>query len=280
MRHLILLLIATATLVFGEDSKTIEARLNSKLHNAVLVLRTPLVGTKLKFGADGHSKNDVGIRGFDDKFQVSGVELRDTKLVIKGVRLHDVYDPQLKRVSLASVVEPVEVVLQLSNPNEDASISADYYKVFLPSAELEKQSCSELGYLAKMWEMATKAANILDVHNSKKTIESREVCLPSGFKGWLLGNGPEVVYPRPIKDPDPRYPNVELAAGKQGFAEFVIRVDESGRISDGVVLKTDTLGFIRKSTTSFDKWRFTPGKKDGAAIATVLTIEMHFHLMK
>jgi len=277
---ILLLLIAISTSAFGEDPKTIEKRLSDKLANGLLVLRTSRVGTTLRFDANGATKSNEGIRGFDDKVEMKTVQLRGNKLILKGVRLHDIYDPKTKKVTLASVNDPIEIDVQLSNPNDETSIAADYHKVFLSNAEIAKHSCSDVDYLARAFERAAKDTNILDVRDSKpRTSESREVCLPSGSTAWLLGDAADVVLPRPTKDPDPDYPDLERVARKPGQAQFMIRVDESGRITDGVLLRTDSLGFVLKSTQTFHKWRFSPGKKDGVAVPSVLTVEMNFHMM-
>jgi hypothetical protein len=275
-----LILLASAVFAAAEDQKSIEERLNGKLKNGLLVLRTPRVGEKIKFDIDGQSKNAEGIRGFDDKLQVTSVQLRDNKLIVRGVRLHDMYEPRTKKVSVASVNDPIELDLLLKNSTDATSISSDYYKVFLSSTELAQRSCSEIDYLIKMFEKATKDVNVLDVRDSKpQAKDSREVCLPSGSMGWLLGDAADVVLPHAIKDPDPDYPDLERVARKPGQAEFVIRVDEHGRITDGVLLRTDSLGFVRKSTQTFDRWKFTPGQKGGSVVPVVLRVEMNFHFM-
>jgi hypothetical protein len=60
-------MIVTAALAFGEDTKAIEKKLNDQLKNGMVVLRTPRVGTKLRFDIDGRSTDPEGIRGFDEK---------------------------------------------------------------------------------------------------------------------------------------------------------------------------------------------------------------------
>ena len=282
IRSMILLfLVMNAALAFGGDAKDIEKRLNDRLANGIVVLRAPRAGKTLKFDLDGQTKDREGIRGFDDKVEIKSVQLRGEKLILKGVRLHDVYDPKAKKISLASVNEPFEADLLLSNPGNEGSITADYYKVFLPNAELAKRSCTDFGYFAKSFERAGKDTNVLDVRDSKpKPRESREVCFPSGSKGWTIGNEPGTVFARPIKDPDPDYPDLERAARKQGGADFVIRVDENGRITDGVLLRTDSVGFVQKSTEVLNRWRFKPGEKGGSPVPSVLMVEVHFHLTR
>src|SRR3954454_21857044 len=132
MRHLILLLmIATSTLASGEDTKAIEARLNSKLRDGYLMFRVPRSGQKLRFAEDGSSKNPIGIRGFDDLVQVTSVKLAKNELVLKGPRLQNGYSVKDQTVELTRSPDAIEIHLAVTDPTSEGAIAKSYNSVFL-----------------------------------------------------------------------------------------------------------------------------------------------------
>jgi TonB family protein len=106
--------------------------------------------------------------------------------------------------------------------------------------------------------------------------ESTEVCMPSGALGWLMGKGMNP--PKPIKDPDPDYGDMERLAHVQGTFLVAIRIDETGKITDGIALSTASAGFQQKTTDILSKWLFKPAEKNGNPVASVIEVEVNFHM--
>jgi TonB family protein len=277
-RNLILLLmIATSTLAFGEDSKTIEGRLNAKLQNQYLMFRVPRSGQKLRFSEDGSSKNPIGIRGLDELVQVNSVKVGKNELVLKGPRLQNSFSAEDQTVKLTRLLEPIEVHLALTDATSEAAIAKSYHNVFLRSDEIPHEKCSDYKYVA---EFAAKITNSkIDVKPSRwQEKEPVEVCLPSGATAWRMGKG--MTPPKAIKDPDPSYGNAERAAHAQGTFQVLIRIDETGKITDAIALGTASAGFQQQTTGILNKWRFKPAEKDGIPVASIVEVDVNFHMTR
>lgn len=76
----------------------------------------------------------------------------------------------------------------------------------------------------------------------------------------------------------PTYPSAERAAGVEGevLVEFI--VDESGRVTQPVVIRSSRAAFESPTLRAVEKWRFEPGKKDGRAVRFRMQIPVRFSL--
>jgi TonB family protein len=266
-----------ATSVLGEDTKAIEARLSSKLQNGYLMLRVPRSGKKLRFNADGSSKNPIGIRGLDELVQVNSVKIAKNELVLKGPRLQNGFSADEQTVKLTRLLEPIEIHLALTDATSEAAVAKTYHNVFLRNDEIPHEKCFDYKYVA---EMAAKITNSkIDVKPSRwQEKEPVEVCLPSGATAWRMGKG--MTPPKAIKDPDPSYGNAERAAHAQGTFQVLIRIDETGKITDAIALGTASAGFQQQTTDTLNKWRFKPAEKDGIPVASIVEVDVNFHMTR
>ena len=191
-RPIAILMLLLVTSAFGEDTKALEARLSRKLQNGYLMLRVPRSGQKLRFSEDGSSKNPIGIRGFDDLVQVTSVKLAKNELVLKGPRLQNGYSVKDQTVELTRSPDAIEIHLAVNDSTSEAAIAKSYNSVFLRTEEIPRRTCTDYKYLAEtMSNFHTVAKEEKDKKEAKRPTvpdrDSREVCLPSGAVGWLIG---------------------------------------------------------------------------------------------
>jgi TonB family protein len=259
-------MIVTAALAFGEDTKAIEKKLNDQLKNGMVVLRTPRVGTKLRFDIDGRSTDPEGIRGFDEKLKVIKAKLGKDELVLKCLRLHDAYSPSENSIKIIDIPEQVEIHLALADVASEQAIAETNRKVFKSSAELAERKCSDYEYVRKYFK------------DTQREAQSQEACFPSGARGWTsTAFTPGITPAKAIHDPEPSYPADETSPTSQGSADLLLRIDESGRVTDGIVLRSSQANFARQSSKVINEWRFKPAERDGKPIASILVVEFSFH---
>lgn len=91
-----------------------------------------------------------------------------------------------------------------------------------------------------------------------------------------VGNG--VAAPRAIYDPDPEYSEEARQAKYQGTVVLAIVVDSSGHPRDVRVARSLGLGLDQKAVEAVEKWKFTPGVKDGVPVAVQVNVEVSFRL--
>jgi periplasmic protein TonB len=75
------------------------------------------------------------------------------------------------------------------------------------------------------------------------------------------------VPPRPLKMTRPTYPSAAFARRVQGTVVIEFTIDEKGRVRDAVIV--DSIPELDKAALeTVKKWRFSPARKDGRAVAT------------
>lgn len=91
---------------------------------------------------------------------------------------------------------------------------------------------------------------------------------------YLSGNG--VTSPRLVSEVKPHYPSDAMRAGITGTVvlEGVVQVD--GTVSDVHVVRPLDSRLDAEAVNAFKGWRFSPGLKDGQAVAVRVTTEMTF----
>lgn len=90
------------------------------------------------------------------------------------------------------------------------------------------------------------------------------------------GNG--VSAPRAIYDPDPEYSEEARKAKFGGIVVLSVTVDPSGRPRDIRVARSLGMGLDEKAVEAVEKWKFTPGIKDGMPVAVQVNVEVSFRL--
>lgn len=93
---------------------------------------------------------------------------------------------------------------------------------------------------------------------------------------YRIGNG--VTSPKAIFAPDPLYSKGARKAKYQGTCVLSLIVGSDGQAHDIKVTRAIGFGLDMNAVESVKKWKFQPGMKDGAPVATYATIEVAFHL--
>ncbi len=98
-----------------------------------------------------------------------------------------------------------------------------------------------------------------------------------GGGAYRIGGG--VSAPSVIFKVEPEYSEEARKAKFQGTVILFVVVDEKGNPRDLKVIRPLGLGLDQKAIEAVEKWKFSPGKKDGKAVAVQATIEVNFRLL-
>ncbi len=99
-----------------------------------------------------------------------------------------------------------------------------------------------------------------------------------GYGGGAYRVGGGVSGPTAIYSPDPEYSEEARKAKFQGTCVLWLVVGADGKPRDIRVARTLGLGLDEKAIEAVKTWRFEPGKKDGKPVATMVNVEVTFHL--
>lgn len=89
--------------------------------------------------------------------------------------------------------------------------------------------------------------------------------------------GGNIVAPKKIKDVRPVYPPSAEAAGISGIVILQAVIDESGRVTDTVVLRSVNL-LDEAAAAAVRQWEFQPTRLNGVPVAVVMTVTVRFSL--
>ena len=90
--------------------------------------------------------------------------------------------------------------------------------------------------------------------------------------------GPNVTAPTLLYKNEPEYSEEALKAKLEGSVEVRMVVREDGRPRDLRVTKSLGLGLDENAVAAVSRWRFSPGAKDGAAVAVETVVTVNFRL--
>jgi TonB family protein len=99
-----------------------------------------------------------------------------------------------------------------------------------------------------------------------------------GTGGGVFKVGGGVSGPKPVYAPDPDYSEEARKAKYQGVCVLWLVVGPDGKPRDIRVARTLGLGLDEKAIEAVKTWRFEPGMKDGKPVATMVNVEVTFHL--
>ena len=99
-----------------------------------------------------------------------------------------------------------------------------------------------------------------------------------GYGGGVFRVGGGVSPPRPTYQPDPEFSEEARKAKYQGTCTLNLIVDASGRPTNIHVASSLGMGLDEKAIEAVKNWRFEPGMKDGHPVATIISVEVDFHL--
>lgn len=83
---------------------------------------------------------------------------------------------------------------------------------------------------------------------------------------------------RPIRSPQPRYPERALRRGESGTVLLQVHVDESGRPHRvDVVQSSRSRTLDREATRAVERWQFSPAIRNGRAVPAKVLVPIEFH---
>ena len=95
---------------------------------------------------------------------------------------------------------------------------------------------------------------------------------------FRIGRG--VSPPVAVYKVEPEYSKQARKAKFQGTVVLSIVIDETGQPTNIKIVRPLGLGLDEKAIEAVKQWRFTPGMKDGKAVAVLATVEVNFKLRK
>ncbi len=98
-----------------------------------------------------------------------------------------------------------------------------------------------------------------------------------GGGAYRIGGG--VSAPSVLFKVEPEYSEEARKAKFQGTVVLFVVVDEHGNPTQLKVIRPLGLGLDQKAIEAVEKWKFSPGKKDGKPVAVQATIEVNFRLL-
>lgn len=94
--------------------------------------------------------------------------------------------------------------------------------------------------------------------------------------------GPELTPPQLVKEVKPGYTAAAMKAKIEGSVVLEAVVQTNGAVGEVRVKRSldREFGLDDEAVNALKKWRFSPGKKDGAAVPVLVEVEMTFTLKK
>jgi periplasmic protein TonB len=99
-----------------------------------------------------------------------------------------------------------------------------------------------------------------------------------GTGGGVFRPGSGVSAPRAIYDPEPEYSDEARRVKHQGIVVLSVVVDKQGQARDIRVARSLGMGLDEKAVDAVRRWKFSPGMKDGIAVAVQVNVEVSFRL--
>jgi periplasmic protein TonB len=100
-----------------------------------------------------------------------------------------------------------------------------------------------------------------------------------GMGGAVYKIGGGVSSPALLFKVEPEYSEEARKAKFQGTVLLSVEVDEQGKPRNIKVIRPLGLGLDQKAIEAVEKWKFSPGKKDGKPVAVQAQIEVNFRLL-
>ena len=100
-----------------------------------------------------------------------------------------------------------------------------------------------------------------------------------GFGGGAFRVGGGVTQPAVVYKVDPEYSEEARKAKYSGTVMLSLVVDVDGKAKAIRVVKGVGLGLDERAIEAVQKWKFTPGKKNGQAVPVYATVEVNFRLL-
>ena len=256
-----------------------EAQIKFDYLDKVLTLRHFYSGDHLRFRSDGTLQGDapLGPWTLDGQLEVEDVQLHGAHLLIKGRRIHRVFDAQHNPQDELSRVEngqdkqskdrekalrhlKVEIEIELPNDKPDQKdISTAMHAVFVFGSE------SMLDVVPSYWHAYIAKQEGKPVPPVKGPVYTFK---PGG------GMSP----PHAIYQPDTEYSDEARKAKYQGTDVLSLIVDSSGAPRDLQIVIPLGLGLDEMAIEAVSAWKFDPAQKDGNPVSVLINVEVQFRL--
>jgi len=246
----------------------------------VLTLRHFYSGEHLKFRSDGTPEGNFtpGLWTLDGQIEVEDVHLHGAQLVIKGRRIHRIFDGQGKPLdelthlkdqsgkqqkdlekALRRLKAEIEIELPSDNPSEN-DVSAAMHAVFVTGSD------SMMDVVPSYWR----------AYFAKQ--EGKPLSAPRATAVSLNPGRGGVSAPRATYSPDPEYSDEARKARYMGTIVLSLVVDTSGNPTDLQIQRPIGLGLDEMAIKAVNAWRFKPAEKDGSPVPVAINVEVNFHL--
>ena len=131
-----------------------------------------------------------------------------------------------------------------------------------------------LAVAQKMFEASVGSQSMLTVGVASRLSKQRIANTGGAYK---IGNG--VTQPRILKRVEPQYSEEARKNKLQGSISLSVVVDATGAPTQIAVLRPLGMGLDEMAVQAVSQWKFSPGTKNGVAVAVYAQIQMTFHLL-
>ena len=94
----------------------------------------------------------------------------------------------------------------------------------------------------------------------------------------MFRNGPQMVPPKAISNPDPDYSPEARNVKYEGTVLVRVVIDDSGATRDLQINRPLGLGLDEMAIAAIRTWTFEPARKDGQPVAVAVVVEVMFRL--
>ena len=246
----------------------------------VLTLRHFYSGERLRFHSDGTLQGDapIGPWTLDGQIEVEDVHLHGARLLIKGRRIHRIFDAQYKpqdelttikndhgkpQKDLEKALRHLKVEIEIELPTEkpdEKDVSSAIHAVFLTGSE------SMVDIVPSYW------------HAYFAKQEGKPQSPPEPKEPVYYVKPGKISAPHITLQPGPEYSQEARKAKYQGTIVMSLIVDASGAPGDLQIQRPLGLGLDEKAVAAISTWKFEPAQKDGKPVAVAINVEVTFRL--
>ncbi len=256
-----------------------QNELSADLVRHTFILRNFYTNQKLNFDSSGALISD-GTQGFgptDGRVYIKEVQLAANHLTLRGERPVSIFDPGTGDTTLLGLHRKVEIDVQLppdKPPNDSARLLLD--KIFLTSIETDALTCSEEEAKAFRQQMlqSKEFVSVKKDGGAKKVTEPHQLCFPGGTRAYAVEGAVEP--PKPLKTPDPPYPNDASTRHQNKTVVLALVVDVAGKPSSLVVIGPGASVFDLVAVDAVQHWKFSPASYQGKPVAAAINVEVNF----
>jgi TonB family protein len=286
----LVVLTATTIPVLADTKSEIEKRLQQDFSGTNVFLRSSLLGDRLQFDAEGHSKSaETGPWTVAAVIAIHDIHCTDSTIEIEGERIFLAYDDKAKKFRSVFPIPALQKGIEVLPADPKEAKKAEKKKfakrnrvhiTILRPAETTQQAVLDTvaRVLLPSNELVSNAVPLYWRRFTRSLEGSREedVATPSGGPVSRVGKG--ISPPKAVHSPDPEYPESARELRFQGVVVLSCIVTKEGEASDLEIVRPAGLGLDEKAVETVRTWRFNPAMKNGDPVAVKISIEVAFHL--